>query len=50
MDQGFKDEVIIHGALLDITVEVVRRNLNDRGKGASSHSPSGGWLSRSTAR
>ncbi|OAH10215.1 transposase DDE domain protein [Streptomyces jeddahensis] len=26
VDQGFKDEVIIHGAMQDITVEVVRRN------------------------
>ncbi|MFB7576676.1 IS5 family transposase [Streptomyces sp. NPDC056165] len=33
VDQGFKDEVIIHGALLDITVEVVRRNPADQGKG-----------------
>lgn len=33
VDQGFKDEVVIHGALLDITVEVVRRNRADQGKG-----------------
>jgi hypothetical protein len=33
MDQGFKDEVLIHGALLDIDVEVVRRNPEDQGKG-----------------
>ncbi|MFF1297497.1 MULTISPECIES: IS5 family transposase [unclassified Streptomyces] len=33
VDQGFKDEVIIHGALQDITVEVVRRNPADQGKG-----------------
>ena len=33
VDQGFKDEVIIHGALMDITVEVVRRNPADQGKG-----------------
>lgn len=33
VDQGFKDEVIIHGALLDITVEVVRRNPDDQSKG-----------------
>jgi len=33
VDQGFKDEVIIHGALLDITVEAVRRNPKDQGKG-----------------
>ncbi|MGW1658455.1 IS5 family transposase [Streptomyces atratus] len=33
VDQGFKDEVVIHGALLDITVEVVRRNPDDQGKG-----------------
>ncbi len=33
VDQGFKDEVVIHGALLDIDVEVVRRNPADQGKG-----------------
>lgn len=33
MDQGFKDEVIIHGALLDISVEVVRRSPAAPGKG-----------------
>ncbi|GGT79437.1 IS5 family transposase [Streptomyces atratus] len=33
VDQGFKDEVVIHGALLDITVGVVRRNPDDQGKG-----------------
>jgi hypothetical protein len=33
VDQGFKDEVIIHGAVKDITVEVVRRNPADEGKG-----------------
>ena len=33
VDQGFKDAVIIHGAVKDITVEVVRRNLDDEGKG-----------------
>ncbi|MFE7330123.1 IS5 family transposase [Streptomyces sp. NPDC057565] len=33
VDQGFKDEVIIHGALQDITVEVVRRNPDDQDKG-----------------
>ncbi|ADI04567.1 transposase, IS4 [Streptomyces bingchenggensis BCW-1] len=33
VDQGFKDEVLIHGALLDIEVEVVRRNQADQGKG-----------------
>ncbi|WP_411573637.1 IS5 family transposase [Streptomyces fradiae] len=33
VDQGFKDEVIIDGALLDINVEVVRRNPADQGKG-----------------
>ncbi|GLW59008.1 DDE transposase [Kitasatospora phosalacinea] len=31
VDQGFKDAVIIHGALLGITVDVVRRNPADRG-------------------
>jgi transposase len=33
VDQGFKDQVVIHGALLDITVEVVHRNPADQGKG-----------------
>jgi transposase len=33
VDQGFKDEVIIHGALLDIDVEVVRRNPAYQGRG-----------------
>lgn len=33
VDQGFKDEVVIHGVLLDINVEVVRRNPEDQGKG-----------------
>ncbi|OEJ62422.1 transposase [Streptomyces agglomeratus] len=33
VDQGFKDEVIIHGVLLDIDVEVVRRNPADHSKG-----------------
>jgi hypothetical protein len=33
VDQGFKDAVIIHGAVKDITVEAVRRNPDDRGKG-----------------
>ncbi|WSF73878.1 IS5 family transposase [Streptomyces decoyicus] len=33
VDQGFKDEVLIHGALLDIDVEVVRRTPDDQGKG-----------------
>lgn len=33
VDQGFKDEVVIHGVLLDIDVEVVRRNPEDQGKG-----------------
>ncbi|WAU81453.1 IS5 family transposase [Streptomyces sp. Qhu-G9] len=33
VDQGFKDQVIIHGALMDIDVEVVRRNPDDQGKG-----------------
>lgn len=33
VDQGFKDAVIIHGAMKDITVEVVRRNPDDKGKG-----------------
>lgn len=31
VDQGFKDAVIIHGAVNDITVEVVRRNPDDKG-------------------
>ncbi|MEU1408371.1 IS5 family transposase [Streptomyces sp. NPDC005728] len=33
VDQGFKDEVVIHGALRDIDVEAVRRNPADQGKG-----------------
>ncbi|AUY53777.1 IS5 family transposase [Streptomyces sp. CB01881] len=33
VDQGLKDEVVIHGALPDIDVEVVRRNPADQGKG-----------------
>ncbi|MCP3770714.1 IS5 family transposase [Streptomyces sp. MAR25Y5] len=33
VDQGFKDAVIIHGAVKDITVEVVRRNPDDEGQG-----------------
>ncbi|MER6076443.1 IS5 family transposase [Streptomyces sp. NPDC001817] len=33
VDQGFKDAVIIHGAVKDITVEVVRRNPDGKGKG-----------------
>ncbi|WP_055628180.1 IS5 family transposase [Streptomyces hirsutus] len=33
VDQGFKDETVIHGALLGITVETVRRNPGDQGKG-----------------
>lgn len=33
VDQGFEDEVIIHSALPDIDVEVVRRNPADQGKG-----------------
>ncbi|WP_406408564.1 IS5 family transposase [Streptomyces sp. NBC_01643] len=33
VNQGFKDEVVIHGAMLDITVDVVRRNPADQGKG-----------------
>ncbi|GAA2921008.1 hypothetical protein GCM10010446_01290 [Streptomyces enissocaesilis] len=37
MDQGFKDQVIIHGALLDIDVEVVRRNPDDQGEGFVPH-------------
>lgn len=31
VDQGFKDEVIIHGAALDITVEQVERNPDQKG-------------------
>lgn len=31
VDQGFKDQVIVYGALLDIDVEVVRRNPADHG-------------------
>ncbi|WSN61617.1 transposase [Streptomyces sp. NBC_01362] len=33
VDQDFKDAVIIHGAVKNITVEVVRRNPYDQGKG-----------------
>jgi hypothetical protein len=33
VDQGVKDEVVIHGSLMDIDVEVVRRNPADQGKG-----------------
>ncbi|MET9471662.1 IS5 family transposase [Streptomyces sp. NPDC002922] len=33
VNQGFKDEVVIHGAMLDITLDVVRRNPADQGKG-----------------
>ncbi|GAA0659659.1 hypothetical protein GCM10010193_08220 [Kitasatospora atroaurantiaca] len=33
VDQGFKDETIIRGALLGITVETVIRNPADKGKG-----------------
>ncbi|BDH07246.1 hypothetical protein HEK131_44730 [Streptomyces seoulensis] len=33
VDQGFKDAVLINGALLDIDVEVVRRNPADQGRG-----------------
>lgn len=33
VDQGFKDAVIIHGAVKDITVEVVRRNPDNKGRG-----------------
>ncbi|MFZ3555878.1 IS5 family transposase [Streptomyces sp. BH055] len=33
VDQGFKDTVIIHGTVNDITVKVVRRNPVDQGKG-----------------
>jgi transposase len=31
VDQGFKDAVIIHGAVLGITVEVLKRNPEDKG-------------------
>ncbi|WP_438696045.1 hypothetical protein [Streptomyces alkaliphilus] len=31
--QGFKDAVVIHGAMKDITVEVIRRNPDDEGRG-----------------
>lgn len=49
VDQGFKDEVLRHGALLDIEVEVVRRNPADQAK-AWSRNRRGGSRSRSTAR
>lgn len=48
VDQWFKDEVVIHGAMLDITVDVVRRNPADQGK-AFRNRRDGLW-SRSTAR
>lgn len=32
VDQGFKDEVVIHGVLSDIDVEVVRSNPDDQDK------------------
>jgi len=32
VDQSFKDQVTIHGALPDITVEVVRRNPDDEAR------------------
>lgn len=37
VDQGFKEAVIVHGALLDSDVEVVRRNPADQGKGFVPH-------------
>lgn len=46
--QGFEDEVLIHGALLDIDVEVVRRNRADQGKGFVRNRRGGSW-SRPTA-
>ncbi|WTH12120.1 transposase [Streptomyces sp. NBC_01578] len=49
VNQGFKDEVVIHGAMLDITVDVVRRNPADQGKGFVPQPKRWGW-SRSTAR
>ncbi|MFF1476649.1 transposase [Streptomyces sp. NPDC058301] len=33
VDQGFKDEVVIPGSMLDTTGDVVRRNPTDQGKG-----------------
>ncbi|MCZ9337478.1 IS5/IS1182 family transposase, partial [Streptomyces sp. TRM76130] len=33
VDQGFKDEVVIHGVLQGIDVEIVRRNPDGKGKG-----------------
>lgn len=30
---SLKDKAVIHGAMLDITVDVVRRNPTDQGKG-----------------
>lgn len=50
VDQGFKDEVIVPRALLDIDVEVVRRNPADQGKGFVPQPKRGGWSSRRTAR
>ncbi|MCX4728602.1 hypothetical protein OG385_32875 [Streptomyces sp. NBC_01306] len=34
VDQGFEDAVIVHGAVNDTTVEVVRRSPADEGKSA----------------
>lgn len=31
VDQGFKDAMVIHGALLGVSVDIVRRNPEDRG-------------------
>jgi hypothetical protein len=33
VDQGFRDEVVIHGAMLGITVDVVRRSPADQRRG-----------------
>lgn len=46
VDQGFKDEVVIHGAMLDITVDVVRRNLADQAKGFVPQEEMGGGASQ----
>ncbi|MGW7824670.1 IS5 family transposase [Streptomyces puniciscabiei] len=49
VDQGFKDEVLAHEALLDIDVEIVRRSPEDQGKGFVPQSKR--WIvEQSTAR
>ncbi len=49
VDQGFKDEVVIHDALLHIAVDSSAATSATRAR-ASFRSRSGGWSSKSTAR